>query len=305
MFTRNRTREFTKYRDDKKSQRRILGNSVEMESFGHVSDETLLSGNTNDFSDHKITVPPSWVSSMDEVSLDIERIKKKIKELGKLHQEHLLKPSFDEDERRGEEQEIEIRTSEITKMFQKCRGKVMKIGKLPNLSKQEDFMRNNMQASLATQLQELSGEFRKSQQDYLERTRRRAEKGKDTMFSMVDNDIKENVNDRGFTDMQQMQVDASREQVQSRRREVEQIAKSISELAEIFNDLAILVVDQGTVLDRIDYNIISTDHHVQEANEELDQANEYQKGARTKMCIIFVCVGILALIIALIIKVAI
>ena len=37
--------------------------------------------------------------------------------------------------------------------------------------------------------------------------------------------------------------------------EVQNLAKSISDLAVLFKDLSMLVVEQGSVLDRIDFNI--------------------------------------------------
>jgi syntaxin 16 len=37
--------------------------------------------------------------------------------------------------------------------------------------------------------------------------------------------------------------------------EIQQIAKSIEELSQIFKELAVLVIDQGTILDRIDFNM--------------------------------------------------
>ena len=33
------------------------------------------------------------------------------------------------------------------------------------------------------------------------------------------------------------------------------LAQSIEELSEIFKELAVLVIDQGTILDRIDFNM--------------------------------------------------
>jgi syntaxin 16 len=59
--------------------------------------------------------------------------------------------------------------------------------------------------------------------------------------------------------------------IDQREREINQIAKSIYQLADIFRDLQTLVIDQGTMLDRIDYNIEQTNVQVQHAVVELDQ----------------------------------
>ena len=43
------------------------------------------------------------------------------------------------------------------------------------------------------------------------------------------------------------------------------------QLGEMVKDLASLVADQGTLLDRIDYNIEQAEHHVAQGVEELNQ----------------------------------
>ena len=54
-----------------------------------------------------------------------------------------------------------------------------------------------------------------------------------------------------------------------REQEINDIAKGIIELADIFKDLQTMVIDQGTMLDRIDYNVEKMAVDVKEAEKEL------------------------------------
>ena len=72
--------------------------------------------------------------------------------------------------------------------------------------------------------------------------------------------------------------------IDQREREVTQIAKSIHQLAEIFRDLQTLVIDQGTLLDRIDYNIEQTAVQVKEATVELDKVIKTKKEKKKERC---------------------
>jgi syntaxin 16 len=60
--------------------------------------------------------------------------------------------------------------------------------------------------------------------------------------------------------------------LQARDKELREIAKSIGSLAELFRDLSTLVIDQGTILDSVEYNMENTTIHMQEAVKELDIA---------------------------------
>ena len=57
--------------------------------------------------------------------------------------------------------------------------------------------------------------------------------------------------------------------VMQREREITDIAKGIIELADIFRDLQNMIIDQGTMLDRIDYNIERMAVDVKAADKEL------------------------------------
>ncbi|CAG8454066.1 18519_t:CDS:10 [Racocetra fulgida] len=114
-------------------------------------------------------------------------------------------------------------------------------------SSQEQAMSKNIQISLAIKLQELSTSFRKQQSAYM--------KIRSTgLFSIESRDLDEE-QDFGFTNDQLTLVESSEAMISQREHEINEIAKSIQTIAEIFNELQALVIDQGTLLDRIDYNV--------------------------------------------------
>ncbi|XP_055845998.1 syntaxin-16 [Episyrphus balteatus] len=76
-----------------------------------------------------------------------------------------------------------------------------------------------------------------------------------------------------------------------REQEVSKIVKSIFDLNDIFKDLSHMVQEQGTVLDRIDYNVEQTQTRVSEGLKQLHRAEMYQRKNR-KMCCIMLLAGI-------------
>lgn len=58
--------------------------------------------------------------------------------------------------------------------------------------------------------------------------------------------------------------------IAQREREINEIAQGIIELAEIFKELQNMVIDQGTMLDRIDYNVENMAVNVKAADKELN-----------------------------------
>ena len=168
-------------------------------------------------------------------------------------------------------------------------------------------MRDNLKHALAKILQDLSTDFRESQEGYLKELEEKKKRGKsslefDEYSTSSVNDIK--YVDKGFTEGQMMWAQDNYDQVRERDKELRAVAKSITELASIFNDLAILVVDQGTILDRIDYNIEQAVIHTDKGLEELVKAEASSKTSKIRSCILLLCVLIVSMAIILIIRLA-
>jgi syntaxin 16 len=102
--------------------------------------------------------------------------------------------------------------------------------------------------------------------------------------------------DTGFTHDQMILLNDTETLVDMRNEEIVNIAKSIEELAQIFRELAVLVIDQGTILDRIDYNMENAVAHAKEGVTQLASAEEHQKNSMSVKCIILLVVLIIIMV---------
>lgn len=87
-----------------------------------------------------------------------------------------------------------------------------------------------------------------------------------------------------------------------REREIEDIAQGIIELSDLFRDLQNMVIDQGTMLDRIDYNVERMATDVKAAEKELVVASGYQKKTTKRKLILLLILLIVGVIILLALK---
>ena len=121
--------------------------------------------------------------------------------------------------------------------------------------------------------------FRQSQRKYLAEVQAQKSGGlvPDTDKFGIDFD---NQSGDFFTTQQMAVVDDLTAAVHSRDQEIAKIAQSIEELGCIFKELAVLVIDQGTILDRIDYNMEAVVEHTKTGIKQLEKAEKHQKNAR-------------------------
>ncbi|XP_020247948.1 syntaxin-41-like [Asparagus officinalis] len=328
MATRNRTPLFRKYRDALRSVRvpsvssppSQSGPSTSSSGNGPVTElvsASLLNRNrhyaplsTDDpgsSSRGALTVglPPAWVDVSEEIAVDIQRARTKMSELVKAHAKALM-PSFGDG--KEEQHAIETLTQEITHLLRRSEKRLKKLS-LSGTS--EDLnVQKNVQRSLATDLQSLSVELRKKQSTYLKRLRQQKEEGQDGIDlemkldgkkSRFDDDDDDFVN-VGFSDHQMSQVKKSEALTREREKEIAQVVESVNDLAQIMKDLSVLVIDQGTIIDRIDYNVQNVAASVEEGFKQLQKAERTQKKGGMVMCATVLVIMCFVMLVLLILK---
>lgn len=153
--------------------------------------------------------------------------------------------------------------------------------------------------SLAKRLQEQSLTFRQSQRKYLAEVQTQKSGGLAPDLGGLDLGAESG---DFFTTQQMAVVDDLTAAVHSRDQEIVKIAQSIEELGTIFKELAVLVIDQGTILDRIDYNMEAVVEHTKTGIKQLEKAEKHQKSARPMRCIICLSITIFVLLFILVLK---
>ena len=81
-----------------------------------------------------------------------------------------------------------------------------------------------------------------------------------------------------------IQIEQINETSKLRSGDIEKLVNQINELAVIFKELSTLVIEQGTILDRIDYNIQEARASVRKGNTELAKTLKKENSCRAKGC---------------------
>ena len=87
-----------------------------------------------------------------------------------------------------------------------------------------------------------------------------------------------------------------------RSSEIKNLVSTINDLAVLFKELSILVVEQGTILDRIDYNIECAHKDTKQAVVHLEKTIEIETSMRSKSLLMCLISSILLCLILLVLK---
>ena len=120
--------------------------------------------------------------------------------------------------------------------------------------------------------------------------------------SLMESDADKSYSQSTLQQTKQKQLTSNDAAIMQREREITQIAQGIIELADIFKELQTMIIDQGTILDRIDANLEITLTEVKKADKELVVATGYQKKSVKRKIILFLLLLVVGMIILLTLK---
>ena len=152
-----------------------------------------------------------------------------------------------------------------------------------------------MQQTLYKNITDFTRKFKLNQEIYSKKYKEFA--GEEDPTYEINSTMREDTNDSNKIDNFLM-TDNSDLVLQRRDNELNQLLNSVNDLAQIFKDMQTLVMEQGSILDRIDYNIDIASENTKNAYSHINEANKLQKQScfRNATLIIMVIIFIEAII---------
>lgn len=299
-----------------------------------------LSTFTDKYSDHNVQNDEytDIIQSIENRGNDLtQRIEENMKQLNKKYKEVLL-PQFDDDLIQGEMNIVNELSNTITneiRMIYKVINELQKLDEvlLRKESEENDggdfkdinnksikgtrILVSNLKKKFALVSQELSGKFRQMQGKYIRYLKKDEIEDKTDGTDLMGNSATDLESySRNAMVESSKQIESKQTQLQlnknelvddqqyllEREREIYKISQNVVEISIIFKELENIVIDQGTILDNIAYNLDRTAENVKSAHKQLNKAESYQKQTRKCKIVLFLVLLIFLFLMLLMVK---
>lgn len=327
----NKKKKKTRFDTLPEEEQGLMSNQLRVSGEYHDATQRFDDSGDNQQDIELSTLPPVFIDIADEIDSILGEIDVKTESLTKLYKKNLL-PGFND--RTMDEEEIEKLNYVITSKFQNC---FMLIKKLELMRKKNSIENNfktksdiimldNIKKNYALKIQQASSNFRKLQNNYIKFlkeddfepiTSKKPPQHLNTYSESGDagGDYDPVLEELETAEAEQYSRNAIQQTqthlrqnnqldslIREREMEINKIAKGVLEVSAIFKEMQNMVIEQGTVLDRIDYNLENTKVDLQQASKELTRATNYQKQTNKCKLILLLSLIVFALLIILIIK---
>lgn len=293
MATRDRTADFERYKRDVRIAKPSKAGEYIRLMDPDVDTRVREGADNSEIVDAAEVPKPRWVQIADSVHADIAKIKQQLDALKLLHAER-LGITFNEEKEKECDSKVDIVTRNICHILKRSETNVKRIALVDNpedsiLPQEEQLVRKNAMRSLGQELTLTSKTFRLIQKNFVKRLRESENIG-------LPEEVKGGVpleelllggqRPEDLSPEQRQQLAHMKSQANDRGQAILALAAQINELASLFKELNVLVIEQGTILDRIDYNIERALENVTKGTRDIVEANNHSKKGMTLKCIL-------------------
>ena len=190
----------------------------------------------------------------------------------KEEQQKRIVPNFNETESKLITQNIQMISIKMTKQLKKCKQLTKELKNLLPNSDVDENVKINMYQNLLNRLAETSRALQINEEHQLQKYHE-FNGVEDSFFNINNYDSIETTQTQNFRSIDTKKLDMNKE----RNKEIDLIVKTVNDLKDIFLDVSDLVIFQGTILDRIDYNTYQARHNIRRGNGEMEETHERLK----------------------------
>ena len=236
----------------------------------------------------------NYVESYKKVNNILDELLTNFASLKSFQQER-IKPKFidEEIENKRIDKEIDKLIIKMMKKIKFCEALTKMIKNKKNETNTIlEKVKNNIKLFLVTRIQNFSNEFRKNEQQYLKYLKEMGVVISSNNENNTSNDLLTNNDDDEKKNFLYTQEDDLHSQIKKRDEDISVLVKSINELSVIFKDLQNIVQEQGTILDRIDYNINISYENSQKGLQSIKKDDEHHKDScfRNAILLLFIII---------------
>jgi syntaxin 16 len=206
-------------------------------------------------------------------------------------------PKFDDQENKKLNKNIKSLVNEMTKDLKNCEVLIKEIINDTNNNIDLDLnnlqIKKNLKQNILTKLNDFTKKFKINQELYNSKFNDLVCDEDLANISMRNKDL----DLKGSNDF--LATQENNEQLKKRDNELNNLLESVNELAQLFKDMQTLVMEQGTILDRIDYNIDIASTNISTGKKSIIKADKHLKNNcfRNVIIVLLICIFIEGLLI--------
>ena len=202
--------------------------------------------------------------------------------------------NFNETESKLITQNIQMISNKMTSQLKNCKRLTKDLKIYLANSDLDENVKINMYQNLLNRLAETSRALQINEEMQLQKYHE-FNGTEDSFFNLNNYDSIETTQTQNFKSIESKKLDINKD----RSKEIDQIVKTVNELKEIFQEVAEMIIFQGTILDRIDYNIYESRYNIRRGNREMEETHERLKSGclRKTNQILIICIFIMSILI--------